>query len=201
MDEPPDTSYKKIAIYGINNRYQIKKLATDDKIKKNRKEIEKWDFPDDFLLEEKQFDIVTSVYSSVAHENWIKYNYISNNYITNPIYIKVINGQLDKKIASYKQQDVVKHRYDSVNFITLADVIHKLHECKLNCYYCKNIVYILYEKTREQKQWTLDRINNDIGHNTDNVVISCLECNLKRRKTNQSAFLFTKQLNLVKTNI
>ena len=62
-------------------------------------------------------------------------------------------------------------------------------------------MYILYEKTREQKQWTLDRINNDIGHNTDNVVISCLECNLKRRKTNQSAFLFTKQLNLVKTNI
>ena len=154
--------------------------------------------PDDFLLEEKQQDIVSSVYNDIAHDNWIKYNYICNNYITNPIYLKIINGQLIRKIVSYKQQDIIKKRYDNEQFITIEHVIHKLHECKLQCYYCQQIVFILYEKTRENRQWTLDRINNDIGHNTDNVLISCLECNLKRRKTNKDAFLFTKQLNIVK---
>jgi hypothetical protein len=49
---------------------------------------------------------------------------------------------------------------------------------------------------RENKQWTLDRIDNNLGHNEDNVVIACLECNLKRRRTNQSKFLFTKQLKI-----
>ena len=194
-----DNSDKKIAICGINNRYQIKKLTNDVlEPPKIRKETEKWDMPDDFLLEEKQQDIVSSVYNDIAHDNWIKYNYICNNYITNPIYLKIINGQLIRKIVSYKQQDIIKKRYDNEQFITIEHVIHKLHECKLQCYYCQQIVFILYEKTRENRQWTLDRINNDIGHNTDNVLISCLECNLKRRKTNKDAFLFTKQLNIVK---
>ena len=59
-------------------------------------------------------------------------------------------------------------------------------------------MFLLYDIVREAKQWTLDRINNDIGHNIDNVLISCLECNLKRRRTNKDAFLFTKQLVIVK---
>jgi len=47
-------------------------------------------------------------------------------------------------------------------------------------------------------QWTLDRIDNDMGHNNNNTVISCLGCNLQRRTTNQDKFLFTKQLKLKK---
>ena len=190
---------KKISISGTSNRYQIKKLISDSNtIIKKRKETENWDIPDELFLEEKQHDIVSSVYNNVAHDNWIKYNYICDNYITNPIYLKVILGQIERKIASYKQQDVLKKRYCDTQFITLAEVIHKLHECKLQCYYCVNKIFILYEISREQKQWTLDRINNDIGHNNDNVLISCLECNLKRRKTNKDAFLFTKQLKIIK---
>ena len=186
MDEN-DSTDKKINISGISNRYQIKKLISDSNtIIKKRKEAEKWDMPSELYLEEIQNDIVSSVYNNVAHDNWIKYNYICNNYITNPIHLKILIGQIDRKIASYKQQDVIKKRYDDTQFITLAEVIHKLHECKLQCYYCMN------------KIWSVDRINNDIGHNNDNVLISCLECNLKRRKTNKDAFLFTKQLKIIK---
>ena len=198
MDEN-DSTDKKINISGISNRYQIKKLISDSNtIIKKRKEAEKWDMPSELYLEEIQNDIVSSVYNNVAHDNWIKYNYICNNYITNPIHLKILIGQIDRKIASYKQQDVIKKRYCDTQFITLTEVIHKLHDCKLQCYYCVNKIFILYEMSREQKQWTLDRINNDIGHNTDNVLISCLECNLKRRKTNKDAFLFTKQLKIIK---
>ena len=42
--------------------------------------------------------------------------------------------------------------------------------------------------------WTLDRINNDIGHYGDNVVIGCLACNLQKRRRGDEAFKFAKQL-------
>jgi hypothetical protein len=48
------------------------------------------------------------------------------------------------------------------------------------------------------KQWSLDRVDNNIGHNSGNVVISCLECNLKRRRTNKDAFMFTKNMVIIK---
>ena len=50
------------------------------------------------------------------------------------------------------------------------------------------------------KQWSLDRINNDIGHNSGNLLIACLECNLKRRRTNKDAFMFTKNMVIIKEN-
>ena len=48
------------------------------------------------------------------------------------------------------------------------------------------------------KEINLDRINNDLGHNKDNVKIACLGCNLKRRRLNMDKFLFTKQLKIQK---
>jgi hypothetical protein len=57
---------------------------------------------------------------------------------------------------------------------------------------------VLYDISREMKLWTVDRINNDLGHNLDNYYLACLECNLKRRRRSDDKFLFTKQLNLIK---
>ena len=48
------------------------------------------------------------------------------------------------------------------------------------------------------KQWSLDRIDNNIGHNRGNLVVACLECNLKRRRTNKDAFMFTKNMVIIK---
>jgi len=69
-----------------------------------------------------------------------------------------------------------------------------LKACELKCHYCSEDMFILYEIVRELKQWSLDRINNNIGHNDGNLVVACLECNLKRRRTNKDAFMFTKNL-------
>ena len=57
---------------------------------------------------------------------------------------------------------------------------------------------IIYELTRDMKQWTIDRINNELGHNNNNFIITCLDCNLKRKNKKVDNFLFTKQLNIIK---
>ena len=57
---------------------------------------------------------------------------------------------------------------------------------------------MLYQNIFEKKQWTLDRINNNQGHNTDNVVISCYECNIKRGNMNSERFKRGKEIKIVK---
>jgi hypothetical protein len=112
-------------------------------------------------------------------------------------YRKECLKEVDKKIASYKTQDINKNKYDDNN-ITQEQVIEKLVSSKLKCYYCKCNMVIFYNKVRDLEQWTLDRIDNDLPHSNDNVIVSCLRCNLQRRCQNKDKFLFTKQLKIVK---
>jgi hypothetical protein len=98
----------------------------------------------------------------------------------------------------YKQQDVLKKRYDENNFLTFESLINKMIECELKCRYCKKEMNVLYDISREMTQWSVDRINNDLGHNINNFHLACLECNLKRRRRTDEKFLFTKQLNIIK---
>jgi hypothetical protein len=178
---------KKIKITGINNRYLVKKCMKEPKIIKTRIICNKWS--DNYFNIENQedylFQSVDQNASSVSSFTKVEVN-------------KILKSELKKKLSGYKQQDIVKKIYNETNFISLDCLIDKLNKCQLNCYYCKEKIVLLYDKVRESKQWTLDRINNDIGHETENVLISCLECNLKRRKTNKDAFLFTKELKIAK---
>ena len=82
--------------------------------------------------------------------------------------------------------------------IRYDDVIEKLVISKLRCYYCRKDCLLMYENIREMNQWTLDRINNDIGHFKDNVVICCLRCNLKKGTKNDEHFKFAKQMKIIK---
>ena len=68
----------------------------------------------------------------------------------------------------------------------------------MKCHYCSCETYLLYEFVREMKQWSVDRIDNDKGHNHDNVVIACLECNLQRKRKSKQSFTFTKQFVLTR---
>ena len=120
--------------------------------------------------------------------------YFNKSFENNNIYI----NEIKKKINSYKNQDIKKDKLN--NLINYDETIEKLLESKLKCYYCKDNVIIIYEKIREPKQWTLDRLDNNIGHNKENTVICCLDCNLKRRVKSHESFKFTKQLIIKKTD-
>tara|TARA_A100001015_G_scaffold196074_1_gene218684 strand:+ start:120 stop:557 length:438 start_codon:yes stop_codon:yes gene_type:complete len=105
---------------------------------------------------------------------------------------------IKKKISGYKQQDIKKNKLDKNNFINFDKTVELLVISKLKCFYCNRDMKIKYENCRDKQQWTLDRIDNDLGHNNDNVKIACLDCNLKRRRINMEKFVFTKQLKINK---
>jgi hypothetical protein len=126
------------------------------------------------------------------------YNKNKNNKNNNIHEKNIIIQELDKKIKGYKQQDLMKKIYNETHFIDILNILENLIKCNMLCFYCKCETYILYENVRELTQWTVDRIDNSLGHNKDNFVVACLNCNIKRRKTNTDKFLFTKQLHLVK---
>ena len=176
---------KSINISGTANKYQIKKLtklsATPICI---RKETNNWSGSEEELSQQQaeQLNIIR-----LAKDN----SDIIKQY---PLFF----SQIERKINSYKHQDIDKKVLCLEKFVTITDVIEQLDKATLCCHYCYDPLFVLYKIVREMKQWTLDRINNDLGHNNDNIVISCLKCNLSRRRTNKDAFLFTKQLKLIK---
>ena len=76
---------------------------------------------------------------------------------------------INRKIASYKRQDEKKNR---ICDITIDDFKEILKQKK--CYYCHHIVV--------RSNCTLDRLKNSyMGHTKNNCVLSCRECNVKKR--------------------
>lgn len=171
---------KHIHIIGTSNRYQLKKIIQgkpEIKLKQNS------------IVDT---ETITRFYTSDLQKK------ILLESLSYPKEYLLVIKELKKKITSYKQQDLTKDVYNSQSFIHLEYVLQLLKESNLKCYFCSQELLLLYSIIRESTQWTLDRIDNDIGHNIDNVLITCLECNLKRRKTNKDAFMFTKNLTIVK---
>jgi len=176
---------KKILITGTNNRYLIKRANRVKNEVKKREIINKYNINTVFLQYENQIQLLKEMYSKINEEE----NCFEKN---------VLKQEIERKVNSYKHQDLLKKKFNESLFIDVDSVIQKLVETDMQCFYCNCKNLVLYEFVREMTQWTVDRINNNEGHNKDNFVIACLNCNIKRRNTNSNKFLFTKQLNLIK---
>jgi hypothetical protein len=111
----------------------------------------------------------------------------------------LISSQIGQKIYGYKSQDMHKNIFLFEEFVNKKYVLELLLESRLLCYYCKKGVELLYSNVREPMQWSLDRIDNNIGHNIGNVCIACLGCNLRRKTINQTRYLTSKQFIFTKT--
>jgi len=187
---------KKINIQGTGNRYLMKKVTKTETKNQIKKDVLNLPLNVDGYSSENQLEYLGMLMNSENFKNEKgekKGKETSDSSLA--LYMK---RNVDKKINSYKQQDVQKKRFSPEQFISYSQILEKLNDSQLVCHYCKEEMYIYYDIVRETKQWTLDRRDNDLGHHYDNVVVSCLGCNLKRRRTNQDAFLFTKQFRLVK---
>lgn len=183
---------KTIYFVGLNGRLEkeksknrVKTIIKEEKEIKKRVDVEKWNLSEEFLLPANQLVLIKGLHS--------------NNFKSFDAESKLIIQQLERKISGYKQQDSDKKILNLEKFINLKHIIESLIACELKCYYCSHEMSLLYEVVREHKQWTVDRIDNDLGHNCDNYILACLECNLKRRRRSKDAYFFTKNLNIIKS--
>lgn len=141
------------------------------------------DISENLFLKEMQLNLIEDIYNK-------------KHFLNDDLIIK----NLKKKLNSYKNQDQKKDRYDKVTFIKYNELLEKLFNSKLKCDYCEQNTIIMYKNKREPHQWTLDRIDNSIGHSNSNTIISCLKCNLERRCKNDKKFKFSKQMRIIKKN-
>jgi RNase P subunit RPR2 len=171
------------------------KTIKTEKVKKPRviTEEDVWVLEKEDYDSSHQYDILFNEKKSEQHITVHKKGYEYYDYLR-----KLAQQQVQRKINGYHTQDVEKKLLDPTEFIDMSTVMQLLKESNMSCMYCKEGVQVLYQLVREPKQWSLDRIDNAVGHNKNNVVIACLKCNLKRRCIYHEKFVFTKHLNIVK---
>jgi hypothetical protein len=156
-------------------------MLEKEKIPRQITHTKGWNFDETQLTYDYQYGIIHDISENMEENHHM-------NFVTK---------EIQKKIYGYRSQDITKKLYDEVNFVDFKKVIELLLECKLDCYYCREKVLIIYEMVREPKQWSIERINNKYGHNKDNIVIACLNCNLRRKTMYHERFVFTKQMGKV----
>ena len=160
----------------------IKIIIPKQSLKRVITQTSSWIFTENDLQPEKQIDYIRTE--------------VDGTHITEiNVFVK---KNILQKISSYKTQDIKKKKYNCEKFITYNEVINKLHECSIKCFYCDKNVLLLYENVREPTQWSLERIDNNYGHNNDNIEISCLNCNLRRRTMYHERYRMTKKLVIIR---
>jgi len=109
-----------------------------------------------------------------------------------------LKSLITRKLKSYTEQDAKKqfdiHSIAQPSTITVPETIQLLVESQLKCYYCHQTTRFFYETVRDPLQWTLERLNNEYPHTKENVVVACLQCNLRRRCINSERYQKTKQI-------
>ena len=107
---------------------------------------------------------------------------------------QLVLSHLRRKLSSYRNQDIEKGLWDEGGFVTLRETVQCMVQGGLQCHFCREGVKILYEECRDPLQWSLDRIDNTLGHVVGNVYVVCLRCNLRRRRQDHDRFYFTKRV-------
>ena len=199
-NEEITTTKKIIYLPDPNNSISKKEEKTEKREKKEKRkriitETNKWN--NYFVNKETDFnkDVQLQLLSSLSS---LKHSDNNKSFSSEEKKIHFLREQIRQKIHNYHAQDMKKQLYNPENFITLEFILEKLTDCNLDCFYCREPVFLWYEIAREPKQWTVERIDNKIGHDIGNIEIACLSCNLKRRCMYHERFVFTKQMKIVK---
>jgi ATP-dependent exoDNAse (exonuclease V) alpha subunit len=86
---------------------------------------------------------------------------------------------ISKKIDSHLAEDKKKKRRTK-NFVTVEYIQQLLEDCKNTCQCCHHKVKTSGYSFKDLEQFSIERINNKLGHIQGNVKISCMGCNISR---------------------
>jgi hypothetical protein len=180
---------KKIDIIGKRNQDKMKQMADPDavierKVAKNRGGA---GLPDN-VYDTDQSLVLDMLKASVADKS-VGISAPEQSISTGLAYVL---REIDTKRKAYIYQDKHHQIYDPRFSITTDRIVELLVAADLLCHYCREICQVAYKEAMCRRQWTLDRTDNNYGHNDANVVIACLDCNLKRRNRSVKKFLLSK---------
>lgn len=103
---------------------------------------------------------------------------------------------IGRRLAAYARQD---KRYERPYIpFTRSEAIDLLAESELVCFYCASMLALEPRKPGDKLQWTLDRTDNSRAHCKANCVVSCLGCNVAKKRRSVETFKFGKGLVVVK---
>ena len=166
----------------IEGKRNTDKLLNNPTKHPQRSRTLKWTIDDAFFAYDKQMEVLRRL---IADDPALE---------ERKFFIKEIKN----KLAGYARQDVANGVLDLNAIISLDATIELLLVNKMRCAYCRECCQLIYKDVMAPRQWTLDRVDNDQGHNDGNVVLACLACNLQRRTMDAESFKFGKQLRVVK---
>ena len=177
VEDKSDNIKKMIPIVNKNKKISLEK----EKFLRKVTTTKKWKTEEKDFIFENQIQIIKDISENNEKEKEKEID-------------KLYKSEIQNKINSYRSQDILKKLYQESLFVDFPFVIQLILESNLDCFYCKKKVQIIYENVREPFQWSLERIDNTMGHNKDNVKIACLSCNLRRRTMYHERYIFTKQM-------
>jgi len=100
-------------------------------------------------------------------------NYIPSRNIYESLSEKMLE-KIRSKIESTKDKDM---RNGGVTTITVDDVLRKLKDQNYKCFVCKDNFVTHSWGYKCHYQFTMDRIDDNKFHTSDNVVMNCFFCN------------------------
>jgi rubrerythrin len=84
------------------------------------------------------------------------------------------NGAIKKKIRRHFEEDEEKGRISDIDY---DYIINLLQNQDYKCKRCNILVKLSWTDAYDNQQFSINRINNDLGHIKGNVEITCLSCN------------------------
>ena len=188
---------KKIDILGKRNQDKMKQMADPEAVieRKMPKHKGSVDLPEELYTTDQSL-VLQLLKDHIADKSLgiiIAQPSISSDPIAVSASLKHIVREIDTKRKAYIYQDKNHQIYDPRFSITTERIVELLVGSELLCHYCREICQVAYKESMCRRQWTLDRIDNNYGHNDTNVVIACLDCNLKRGTMDSERFRQGKQ--------
>ena len=187
---------KKIEIQGKRNQDKMKQMDEPDAVIERKMSKNRAVLPDGFYATDQSLglDVLKAHIANISIGTILGQSAVIMGGIANTdVVLSYILREIDTKRKAYIYQDKHHEIYDPRYSITTERIVELLVSSELLCYYCREICQVTYKESMCRKQWTLDRIDNNYGHNDTNVVIACLDCNLKRGTKDSERFRQGKQ--------